>query len=92
MQTPQPYTSQINGFIHYKHMAEQASKLAHSSAHGVCVTVDYFHGDYKFVIWTLAPKVRDGLIKHELFADVTSQERLNAHVAGFTQNIEELTK
>ena len=92
MHTPQPYSKDIKGFIYYKAMAEQAAKKAHSSAHGVCVTVDYFNGDYKFVIWTLAPKVRDGLIKHELFADVTSQERLNAHVAGFTQNIEELTK
>lgn len=92
MHTPQPYSKDIKGFIYYKAMAEQAAKKAHSSAHGVCVTVDYFHGDYKFVIWTLAPKARDGLIKHELFADVTSQERLNAHVAGFTQNIEELTK
>ena len=92
MQTPQPYTSQINGFIHYKHMAEQASKLAHSSAHGVCVTVEYFNGYYKFVIWTLAPKARDGIIKHELFAEVTDQARLNAHVIGFAQNYEEHTK
>lgn len=92
MQTPQPYSKDIKGFIYYKAMAEQAAKKAHSGAHGVCVTVDYFHGDYKFVIWTLAPKVRDGLIKHELFADVTDQARLDAHVAGFTQNIEELTK
>lgn len=92
MQTPQPYSKDIKGFIYYKAMAEQAAKKAHSSAHGVCVTVDYFHGDYKFVIWTLAPKANNGLIKHELFADVTDQARLDAHVAGFTQNIEELTK
>ena len=92
MQTPQPYTKDVKGFIYYKAMAEQAAKKAHSSAHGVCVTVDYFHGDYKFVIWTLAPKANDGLIKHELFADVTDQARLDAHVAGFTQNIQELTK
>jgi hypothetical protein len=82
----------MSDFIHYKKMAEQAAKAAHSSAHGVCVTVDYFHGEYKFVIWTLAPKVKDGIIKHELFADVTNQERLNAHVVGFTQNFEEYTK
>lgn len=92
MHTPQPYSKDIKGFIYYKAMAEQAAKKAHSSAHGVCVTVDYFNGDYKFVIWTLAPKANDGIVKHELFADVTDQARLDAHVAGFTQNIEELTK
>ena len=92
MHTPQPYSKDIKGFIYYKAMAEQAAKKAHSSAHGVCVTVDYFHGDSKFVIWTLAPKANDGIVKHELFADVTDQARLDAHVAGFTQNIEELTK
>lgn len=92
MQKPQPYSKDIKGFIYYRDMAEQAAKKAHSSAHGVCVTVDYFHGDYKFVIWTLAPKVRDGLIKHELFAEVTDQTRLNAHVIGFTQNYEEHAK
>lgn len=92
MQSPQPYSKDIKGFIHYKAMAEQAAKAAHSAAHGVCVTVDYFHGDYKFVIWTLAPKARDGIVKHELFADVTDQARLDAHVAGFTHNIQEYTK
>lgn len=92
MTTPNAYSKDYKGFIYYKAMAEQAAKKAHSSARGVCVTVDYFHGDYKFVIWTLAPKVRDGIIKHELFAEVTDQARLNAHVAGFTQNIQELTK
>jgi hypothetical protein len=86
--TLQPYTSHVNGFIHYKHMAETAAKAANSAAHGVCVTVDYFNGEYKFVIWTFAPKVREGLIKHELFAEVTNQERLNAHVKGFAQQYE----
>jgi hypothetical protein len=52
------------------------------------VAVEYFNGDYKFVIWTLAPKVREGLIKHELFAELTNQERLNAHVLGFAQQYE----
>jgi hypothetical protein len=92
MTSPQPYSKDIKGFIYYKAMAEQAAKKAHSSAHGVCVTVDYFHGDYKFVIWTLAPKAKGGIVKHELFADVTDQARLDAHVAGFTLNIQEQTK
>jgi hypothetical protein len=92
MKTARPYTDDVGGFIYYKKMAEQASKVAHSSAHGVCVTVDYFNGDYKFVIWTLTPKATNGITKHELFAEVTDQDRLNAHVIGFTQNIEELTK
>lgn len=83
--TPEPYTEQIGGFIHYKRMAHKALADTQCSAHGVCVAVDYFNGDYKFVIWTLAPKVRDGLIKHELFAEVTNQERLNAHVRGFAE-------
>jgi len=92
MKTARPYTDDVGGFIYYKKMAEQAAKAAHSAAHGVCVTVDYFNGDYKFVIWTLAPKAANGITKHELFAEVTDQDRLNAHVIGFTQNIEELTK
>ena len=81
-----------NGFIQYKAMAEQAAKAAHSAAHGVCVTVDYFNGDYKFVIWTLAPKAADGIVKHELYAEVTDQARLDAHVAGFTQHFHRITK
>lgn len=92
MTKPNAYSKDIKGFIYYKAMAEQAAKKAHSSAHGVCVTVDYFHGDYKFVIWTLAPKANDGIVKHELFADVTDQARLDAHVAGFTLNIQEHAK
>lgn len=90
--TIEPYSSQIGGFIHYKHMAHKALADTQCSAHGVCVAVDYFNGDYKFVIWTLAPKVRDGLIKHELFAEVTNQERLNAHVKGFAEQYERITK
>ena len=81
-----------NGFIHYKNMAHEAIKATHCKAHGVCVAVDYYNGDYKFVIWTLAPKVQQGIIKHELFAEVTDQARLNAHVIGFAQNYEEHTK
>ena len=53
MTTAEPYTDDVGGFIYYKKMAEQAAKAAHSAAHGVCVTVDYFNGDYKFVIWTI---------------------------------------
>jgi hypothetical protein len=90
--TIEPYSSQIGGFIHYKRMAHKALADTQCSAHGVCVAVDYFNGDYKFVIWTLAPKVRDGLIKHELFAEVTSQERLNAHVKGFAEQYERTPK
>ena len=46
MKTARPYTDDVGGFIYYKKMAEQAAKAAHSAAHGVCVTVDYFNGDY----------------------------------------------
>ena len=86
------YNDDVGGFIYYKKMAYKALDDTKCSAHGVCVAVEYFNGDYKFVIWTLAPKARDGIIKHELFAEVTDQARLNAHVIGFAQNYEEHTK
>ena len=88
MTTAEPYTDQVGGFIYYKKMAYKALDDTKCSAHGVCVAVEYFNGDYKFVIWTVAPKVREGLIKHELFAELTNQERLNAHVLGFAQQYE----
>ena len=47
---------------------------------------------HNFVICPLPPRPKDGIVKHELFAEVTDQTRLDAHVIGFTQNIEELTK
>lgn len=81
------YNDDAGGFIHYKKMAHKALDDTKCSAHGVCVAVEYFN-DYKFVIWTLGPK---GLIKHELFAEITSQERLNAHVKGFAEQYERTT-
>jgi hypothetical protein len=87
--TAEPYTDQVGGFIYYKKMAYKALDDTKCSAHGVCVAVEYFNGDYKFVIWTLGPK---GLIKHELFGETTNQERLNAHVIGFAEQYTRTTK
>lgn len=70
-------------YFELNNMAGIASRAAGAPEAGVAVTVINDVRRQAFAIWTV---FRGKLSVHELQAECTSQERLNAHVAGFVAN------
>lgn len=67
-----------------RELADKVAIACKSPEAGVAVTVEYIpNGGYQFHIWSLA---KHGLNRHCLWASVTDEARLLAHVSGFIAN------